>query len=329
VLGPSAGEKFGLSADFRPLQCRPRDWGTLSLAKAKPLLIRFNSTASPKGAGREGSSIDEGSDASLDPSLALGTLTVLGQKSQRGPRDLAASALVELNRNQVETAQASVADRNPVALRPVNLRGNPNKSGLTMRKPTLLLSFALILLLGGSLLHATLVPRMSVEQMIDDSELIVHGTVLRSWSGWDNARQFIWTHYELQVSDMIKGLPSVKLVVSEPGGIIGETAMQIAGAPQYEIGDEVVLFLHRTPIGYLRSSGWGQGKFGVGRPVGGGGLVVRSAVSGVSFVEARAEQPAGRQKVQTPVANFSGLALAEFKTRLRTLIRTRATGEGR
>ena len=57
-----------------------------------------------------------------------------------------------------------------------------------MEKRTLLFSFALILFLGGSLLHATLVPRMSVEQMIDDSELIVHGTVLRSWSDWDRAR---------------------------------------------------------------------------------------------------------------------------------------------
>ena len=198
-----------------------------------------------------------------------------------------------------------------------------------MRKPTLLVSFVLILLLGGSLLHATLVPRMSVEQMIDDSELIVHGTVLRSWSDWDNARQFIWTHYELQVSDTIKGLPNVKLVVSEPGGIIGGTEMQIVGAPSYQVGDEVVLFLNRTPIGYLRSCGWGQGKFGVGSPVGGGELVVRSAVSGFSFVEARSEQQAGLKKAQTPGSNFSGLALAEFKTRLRALVRTRATQEGR
>ncbi len=164
--------------------------------------------------------------------------------------------------------------------------------------------------------------------MIDDSALIVHGTVLRSWSGWDRARQFIWTHYELQVSDMIKGLPSVKLVVSEPGGIIGETAMQIAGAPRYEVGEEVVLFLNRTPIGYLRSSGWGQGKFGVSS-LGGAGPVVRSAVAGVSFVEAQGEQPPGLKKARTPVGSFSGLALAEFKTRLRTLIRARAAEEGR
>ncbi len=197
-----------------------------------------------------------------------------------------------------------------------------------MQKRTLLFSFALILFLGGSLLDATLVPRMSVEQMVDDSELIVHGTVLRSWSGWDRARQFIWTHYELQVSDTMKGLPSVKLVVSEPGGIVGETGMQIAGAPRYEVGEEVVLFLNRTPIGYLRSSGWGQGKFGV-RSLGGAGPVVRSAVAGVSFVEAPGGQPAGLKKARTPVTSFSGLELAEFKTRLRTLIRARAIEEGR
>ena len=85
-----------------------------------------------------------------------------------------------------------------------------------MRKRALLFSRALILFLGGSLLHATLVPRMSVEQMIDDSELIVHGTVLRSWSGWDRARQFIWTHYELQVSDTMKGVRKVAKSRPEP-----------------------------------------------------------------------------------------------------------------
>ena len=198
-----------------------------------------------------------------------------------------------------------------------------------MRKSALLFSLVLSLFLSGSLLHATLVPRMSVEQMIDDSDLIVHGTVLRSWSGWDRARQFIWTHYELRVSDTMKGLPSIRLVVSEPGGIIGETAMQIAGAPRYEDGEEVVLFLNRTPIGYLRSCGWGQGKFGVSSLGGGAGLVVRSAVSGVSFVEAPGGQPAGLKQAQTPVGSFSGLALAEFKTRLRALIRVRAIEEGR
>lgn len=197
-----------------------------------------------------------------------------------------------------------------------------------MRKRALLFSRALILFLGGSLLHATLVPRMSVEQMIDDSELIVHGTVLRSWSGWDRARQFIWTHYELQVSDMIKGLPSARLVVSEPGGIVGETAMQIAGAPRYEVGEEVVLFLNRTPIGYLRSCGWGQGKFGVSS-LGGAGPVVRAAAAGVSFVEAQGGQPAELEKARTPINSFSGLTLPEFKTRLRMLIRARVAEEGR
>ena len=108
--------------------------------------------------------------------------------------------------------------------------------------------------------------------------------------------------------------------------IVGETAMQIAGAPRYQVGDEVVLFLNRTPIGYLRSCGWGQGKFGVSSRGGGTGPVVRSAARGVSFVEAAVEQPAGIKKVHTPITSFSGLALAEFKTRLRTLIRVREEG---
>ena len=198
-----------------------------------------------------------------------------------------------------------------------------------MRKITFLFSIVLGLSMTGSLLHATLVPRMSIEQMIDDSELIVQGTVLRSWSDWDRARQFIWTHYELQVSDTMKGLPSVKLVVSEPGGIIGETAIQIAGAPRYQVGDEVVLFLNRTPIGYLRSCGWGQGKFGVRENAGAGRKVVRSAVAGVTLVEPLGRQASPRQTSQTALGSFNGLALGEFKTRLRSLIRARAAEGGR
>jgi hypothetical protein len=35
----------------------------------------------------------------------------------------------------------------------------------------------------------------------------------------------------------------------------------VAGATLYNQGEEVVLFLRRTPVGYLRAAGNGQGKF--------------------------------------------------------------------
>ena len=114
--------------------------------------------------------------------------------------------------------------------------------------------------LAGALAHATLVPRMTLEQAVDDSELIVQGTVVRTWSAWGDKRQFIWTHYELKVSDALKGLATRNIVISEPGGTVGDTGMQIAGAPRYSVGEEVVLFATRTPIGYLRTAGLGSGE---------------------------------------------------------------------
>ena len=39
----------------------------------------------------------------------------------------------------------------------------------------------------------------------------------------------------------------------------GQTLV-IPGVPLYATGEEVVLFLHRTPIGYLRTNGYEQGR---------------------------------------------------------------------
>ena len=55
--------------------------------------------------------------------------------------------------------------------------------------------------------RATLVPRMSLDEMVDLSACVVEAKVGRSWPAWDPAHQFIWTHYELEVRDWLKALP--------------------------------------------------------------------------------------------------------------------------
>ncbi len=122
---------------------------------------------------------------------------------------------------------------------------------------------ALLALLAAAPTWGTLVPTMSVEEMVDDSEIVIHGQVWRTWAAWDEGHQNIWTHYEILVAEVLKGSVDGKLVVSEPGGTVGELSMAIVGTPRYEVGDEVVVFAERTPIGYLRTCGWRQGQFGV------------------------------------------------------------------
>ena len=118
-------------------------------------------------------------------------------------------------------------------------------------------------LLAAGLCAAAVVPRYSFEQLVDTSERVVEGRVVRSWVAWDRARQFIWTHYEIAVFDTVKGAPSPTIVVSEPGGTLDGHTLVIPGVPQYAKGEEVVLFLHRTPIGYLRTNGYEQGRHSV------------------------------------------------------------------
>jgi hypothetical protein len=183
-----------------------------------------------------------------------------------------------------------------------------------------------LFLCAGSL-QATLVPRMSLEEVVDASESIVQGTVVRTWSAWDEGHKYIWTHYEIQVADRLKGNLPGRVVVSEPGGTVGEIELQIAGTPQYKVGEEVVLFAERTPLGLLRTCGWGQGKFQISRSARGGTVTVTTAVKGIQLVD----RPAGSEAKQqgTPLGELNGLELEQFKTRVRELVQQRASQPAR
>jgi hypothetical protein len=166
---------------------------------------------------------------------------------------------------------------------------------------------ALILALQAS---ATSVPGLTFEQLTDRSELIVSGQVTRSWSDWDSAHKFIWTHYELSVSSVQKGAPGSTLVVSEPGGVVGVQGMNVAGAVTYQIGDQVLLFLQRMPNGYLRTTGWSQGKFTID---GAGRLHPETSSHGLEIVAAsKGALPA------TPLSSLDGITVSALGARVAT-----------
>ena len=187
---------------------------------------------------------------------------------------------------------------------------------------------ALLVLLVALPAWATLVPTMSVEEMIDESAIVVHGKVWRTWTAWDNERQFIWTHHEILVADTLKGATDGKVVISEPGGTVGEQSMSIAGAPRYRVGEEVILLAYRTPIGYFRTCGWGQGTFSVQAGASGAKLVHANRL-GVQLVEPLSKGAQGARARGRPAKVLDGLTLDEFKSHLRQLIVDRASKGGR
>jgi hypothetical protein len=108
---------------------------------------------------------------------------------------------------------------------------------------------------------ATLIPRLSFEQLTDTSELVVSGRITNTWTAWDQEHKYIWTHYNLSVASSLKGTPATIVEFAEPGGALDERVMSIAGSVYYAVGDNMVVFLSRMPNGYLRTTGWAQGKY--------------------------------------------------------------------
>jgi len=158
-------------------------------------------------------------------------------------------------------------------------------------------------------LPAAVVPRLSLEQLAQESPKIVYGRVLDSHTS--SSGQFIWTHYRVEVLESWKGNPAPEIVVSEPGGTWNGVTMEISGAVQFRPGEELVLFLYKTPIGYWRTTGFWQGKFNVKEAS--GEKRVRSNLRQAALVEL------GKTPKQVRLESYDGFGLNEFKTLVREL----------
>jgi hypothetical protein len=157
---------------------------------------------------------------------------------------------------------------------------------------------------------ATTVPAMNFEELVDRSEAVVAGHVTRSWSAWDAGHNYIWTHYEINVAGAAKGRTGATVVVSEPGGVIGNQAMDVAGVVSYAVGENVTVVLERMPNGYLRTAGWGQGKLTVDSM---NRVHVTTAANGAEVI-ASSRQAAG--EVRTPLRALDGMKVADVTRRV-------------
>lgn len=166
-------------------------------------------------------------------------------------------------------------------------------------------------------LSATVVPGFSLEQLTKAADMIVQARIERAWAAWDSGHKFIWTHYQLTPIDFLKGSTRWNVVVSETGGSLDGRSMEIQGTPRFRAGEELILFLYRTPSGYLRTVGYGQGRYDMA----GGRIKVDR--SGIEL--ARSPQPASGTDLRT----LDDITVAEFKRRVRLLIAQQRSPQAR
>jgi hypothetical protein len=95
------------------------------------------------------------------------------------------------------------------------------------------------------------------------ARLIVRGRCLAESMGWDAGE--IWTFTSFQVEETWRGSAPSQISVRLLGGRVGNITSAVSGVPRFSAGEEVVLFLERTPRGDFSIVSWEQGTFRIRR----------------------------------------------------------------
>jgi len=94
----------------------------------------------------------------------------------------------------------------------------------------------------SSHVYALTVEYIGLERMTKESQLVVYGRVVSSYSVWED--KSIFTYTTIEIKELIKGeYKSQTIVVKQMGGTVGYVSQVIDGTPKLERGKEVVLFL--------------------------------------------------------------------------------------
>jgi hypothetical protein len=121
----------------------------------------------------------------------------------------------------------------------------------------------LVFLLLAAPAGAAVSGAVSVEEMARTSDAVVHGSVVGSRSAWTPDGRHLRTRVTLRRLAAWRGQVPDVLELELPGGKVGDVAQVISGAPAFEPGEEVVVFLRTAGSGGYRVVGLSLGKFRV------------------------------------------------------------------
>ena len=112
-------------------------------------------------------------------------------------------------------------------------------------------------------LRATVILPIEFRELVTTAPVILHGQVVEVRADWSDGRRSLETFVTVAVADYLKGDLGATVTLRVPGGQLGRYRTIFVGAPEFQEGDEVVLFLkHGTPS-YPYIIGLSQGAFRV------------------------------------------------------------------
>ena len=95
--------------------------------------------------------------------------------------------------------------------------------------------------------RGTTLTRMSVEGMTSVAGYVVLGTCLWVESHWTEDGKQILTYITLTNTQSLKGNIQGDVTFVQLGGRVGNQVMKIVGAPTFELGEEMIVFLTEMP----------------------------------------------------------------------------------
>jgi len=111
-------------------------------------------------------------------------------------------------------------------------------------------------------LSAATLQRLSLEDMTQQSTLVVRGIVQGPVTSALHSR-VIFSHYQIQVTEVWKGHPGSFVDVAVPGGTFNGVQQSYSGAPGFQLGKEYIFFLWTSRNGVTQVIGLSQGLFGI------------------------------------------------------------------
>jgi|SRR5579871_3548793 len=157
-------------------------------------------------------------------------------------------------------------------------------------------------------LRATTLLQLSLNDMIQQSTVIVQGTAQPSYSAFRGS--VIYTHYLVHVSQVMKGNAGGYIDVAVLGGAANGLRQSYAGAPTLAPGQQYVMFLWTSKTGLTQVIGLSQGLFTLMPGASGQATAVRAASA------ERMLNNAG-QEVSDSELKFS---LSDLKTRIQGVL---------
>lgn len=110
--------------------------------------------------------------------------------------------------------------------------------------------------------RATVLIPIEFRELVAVSSTIVHGRIADVRAQWVDGRRAIETFLTVDADEYYKGSAAGTLTVRVPGGQMGRFRTIVVGAPEFRVGDEVVLFL-REYQGRVSIVGLSQGAYRV------------------------------------------------------------------